>query len=207
MEKDWSVLAAQFDELQRKVTGEVVDAEIKRELASLENLGAAIELGCGNGGYTPSLLAACDSLLATDISEAMVRAAIERLGANPKVEVQQASCYDTGLAAGAFDTVFMANLIHVVQQPALALREAHRLLRDNGRLIIVSFTPDGLSPLGKVRLIARYLKRFGPPPKGGTKFTLKSLCRFVPSYGFEIEDARLLGDRKAKAIFMVARKR
>ncbi|PID90074.1 MAG: methyltransferase type 11 [Bacteroidetes bacterium] len=207
MEKDWSALAAHFDDLQRRVTGPEVDREIKSELAKLQNLGAVLELGCGNGGYTPSLLDACDSLLATDISEDMLRVAKERLKGSPKVSVRQASCYDTGLEAGAYDTVFMGNLIHVVAQPEEAMKEAHRLLKDRGRLVIVSFTPDGLSPLGKAKLIARYLRHFGPPPKGGTKFTLTSLCVFVPSCGFEIEDVHLLGDNMAKAIFMVARRR
>ncbi len=206
MEKDWSELAEHFDELQRRVTGSAVDAEIKRALLMLRELGAVLELGCGNGGYTPSLVNACDSLLATDISADMVRVAHDRLQAFPNVRVQQTSCYNTGLGAGEFDTVFMANLIHVVHQPEVAMREAHRLLKVQGRLIIVSFTPDGLSPLGKMGLIARYLKYFGKPPKGGTKFSLASLCDFVPRYGFELEGARLLGDSMGKAIFLVARK-
>ncbi len=100
----------------------------------------------------------------------------------------------------------MANLIHVVAEPEHVIKEVLRLLKPDGRLVIVSFTADGMSVVEKAKLGVRYLKAFGKPPKGGRKFTLQSLKEFILQYNFNIEESRLLGPEMAKAIFIVARK-
>lgn len=207
MEKDWSSLSENFDDLQRLVTGEAIDKSIKFELSQLQNLGNLLELGCGNCNYTKSLIENSKSILSTDISEEMVRVAREKLKDFSNVEVQQSNCYDTGLESKYYDTVVMANLIHVVSQPETAIKEVRRLLKDNGRLVIVSFTIDGLQLQEKIKLVYRFIKNFGSPPKGGTKFSLNSLKDFVSNHKFEIEEARLLEGKMSNAIFIVARKK
>ncbi|PIE45812.1 MAG: hypothetical protein CSA45_01535 [Gammaproteobacteria bacterium] len=49
--------------------------------------------------------------------------------------------------------MFMANVIHVVEYPDKALREAQRVLKMDGRLIIVSFTMDGMNVINKIKMI------------------------------------------------------
>lgn len=206
MEKDWSKLAEKFDELQKLVTGEFADREIKTALSQIENLGNVLELGCGSGNYTKSLIPHSDSILCTDISEDMVSVAKERLKEFSNVKVEEANSYETGLQSSLYDSIFMANLIHVVHKPEAVLQEAHRLLKENGRLIIVSFTMDGLSFLEKIKLMYRFLKYFGTPPKGGRKFSLRTLQDFVTKYHFEVEEAKMLGEKMSRAMFLIARK-
>ncbi len=105
MEKDWSKLAGEFDALQSYVTGEVVNEQIKSELSQLIDLGVLLELGCGNGRYTKSLIDESVSILATDISEDMLRVAKHQLKEYSNVEISQANCYETGLETKAYDTV------------------------------------------------------------------------------------------------------
>ncbi len=207
MEKDWSKLAEQFDALQTYVTGDAVNEQIKLELSQLKDLGAVLELGCGNGNYTKSLLKESKSIFATDVSAEMLRVAKHQLKDFPNVELGQANCYETGLEAETYDTIFMANLIHVVAEPKRAIEESLRLLKANGRLVLVSFTMDGMSFWEKLKLSFRYIKAFGSSGKDGTKFTLQSLKDFVAQYDFNVEEAKLLGDERCKAIFLVARKR
>ncbi len=206
MEKDWSNLAEHFDALQTYVTGDVVNEQIRLELSQLTDLGVVLELGCGNGKYTKSIIKESDSVLATDISEDMIRVAEYRLDEFPNVQVQQADCYDTGLESESFDTIFMANLIHVVAEPKRAIKEVARLLKPNGKLVIVSFTVDGMPFWEKMKLGYRYVKAFGRSGKDGTKFTLQSLKEFVRQHHFSVAEAKLLGTKQCKAIFLVARK-
>ncbi len=207
MEKGWSKLAGEFDALQSYVTGEVVNEQIKSELSQLNDLGVLLELGCGNGRYTKSLIDESTSILATDISEDMLRVAKYQLKEYSNVVLRQADCYDTGLESEAFDTIFMANLIHVVAEPERAIKEANRLLKPNGRLVLVSFTADGMSFWSKIKLGFRYIKAFGSSGKDGTKFGLLSLKDFVLQHNYNIKEAKLLGDKQCKAVFFCRSKR
>ncbi len=182
-------------------------AEHAASLVPQKEYGKILELGCGNGNFTQSLVNQSNTILATDISKGMLAVAEQRLSAFDNVSVGQADCYNTGLEAGAYDTVFMANLIHVVAEPDKLIKEVRRLLKADGRLIIASATTDSMSFIAKVRLIYRYLKAFGKPPKGGTKFTLQALKNFIVQYSFRLEEAKLLGSKQSKALFLIARKR
>ncbi len=206
MEKDWSKLAENFDDLQRYITGEPTDTIIKESLSNLKNAGDLIEFGCGIGNYTKTLAKLSNSILATDISSEMVRVAKEKLKDFSNVQVQEANCYGTDFEDKTYDTVFMANLIHVVQDPQKALAEAHRLLKNGGKLVIITFTPEKMSFGAKIKMTARYLKAFGVPPKGSTPFTVKTLTEFAAKNNFKIESAELLGNKQSKAVFIVAKK-
>ncbi len=206
MEKSWAEMADKFDEIQEYVTGAEVDKKIKGELSGLKDLGDVLELACGSGNYTRTLAPEAKKILATDISDDMISCAKKKLEDLGNIDFMKADCYETGLNSSAYDTVFMANIIHVVHKPDVAIEEAKRLLKDGGRLVILSFTPDGLSPVAKMKLISRYLKAMGKPPKGGTKFGLKSLKEFVLEHGFEVMEAKLITTKEASAIFLVAKK-
>lgn len=205
MEKDWSVNAKNFDELQRYIVGEETENQIKNQLASLNNLGNVLELGCGNGKLTVSIAPNSKHITATDISQEMLQVAKARLTTFDNITVQQADCYATDYDDNSFDTLFMANLIHGIAKPEQALNEALRLLKPNGSLIILSYTKDGLTPLNKLKMIYRYLKVFGKPPQQGTSFGLKTLIDFINDHHFKVETANLLGNKQSKAMFVVAK--
>ncbi len=205
-EKDWSAIAENFDELQRYITGDETNAQVIAELSQLKNLGQVAEFGCGTGAFTKVLADNSDSIIATDISEHMLTVAKKKLADIDHVSIQQANCYSTDLPEQHFDTVFMGNLIHVVAEPEKALAEAHRLLKADGKLILVSYTKDGMNFFNILKMIYRYLKVFGKPPKGGTKFGLKMLVDFVNDHQFSVEQAELLGNEQSKAMFVVTKK-
>ncbi len=206
MEKDWSAIAANFDELQLYITGEATNEEVITELSQLKKLGQVVEFGCGTGAFTRVLANNSDNIVATDISQDMLMIANNKLANIDNVSVQQANCYATNLPEQQFDTVFMGNLIHVVAEPEKALAEAHRLLKPEGTLILVSYTKDGMSFFNILKMIYRYLKVFGKPPKDGTRFGLKMLTDFVNNHHFTVEQAKLLGNEQSKAMFVIAKK-
>jgi ubiquinone/menaquinone biosynthesis C-methylase UbiE len=204
-EKDWSTFAEEFDQLQEYIAGKETLAICKEHIASLPPLGNLVEFGCGNGTYTKPAATVATRVTATDIAEDMINIARIKLGNHQNVCVEQRDCYASTYPDSAFDTVLMANLIHVVHKPATALKEAHRILQDNGRLVLLSFTADGMKFFDILGLLYRYVKMFGTPPKKGTRFTLASLTEFVNTHGFSVQDASLIG-HKTKAIFLVAKK-
>lgn len=204
-EKDWSATATHFDVLQDYVVGDHTTQLVLSKLASIESLGEVLELGCGNGTFTRAVADNARKIVATDCSPEMAAAAGQRLHGLDNVSVEVANCYQTEYPDQAFDTVFMANLIHVVERPDLAVAESRRLLRPGGRLLLLSFTMDGMKLRHAIPMIFRYLKAFGKPPKKATPFKLDSLCDFVQQNGFAVEHRELLGD-KSKAMLVLARR-
>ena len=50
-----------------------------------------------------------------------------------------------------FDTMFMANVIHVIENPSLALQECYRILKDDG-LLIINFYKSRHEAIGKNKI-------------------------------------------------------
>ena len=205
MEKDWSGIAGYFDRRQEYIAGEETIYVIDRELAKLNKLGKVLELGCGNGKYTRQIINAAEHITATDLSGDMLTVAAEKLKDFKNLTLEPADCYKLEYTDETFDSVFMANLIHVVLKPELALKEARRVLRKNGKLIILSFTTDGMTPENIETMKKRYLKVFGAFPEKKSPMLLNDLVKLVKDSGFQVTEAGLVG-ADTKAMFLAADK-
>lgn len=205
MEKYWSRFADDLAKRQTYVVGVELIAETQNKLKDQRSLGSVLELGCGSGLYTSVLLDHSESIVATDYSREMVEVSRNVFRNEARVRVEQADCCDTKYDDCSFDTVFMANLIHIIPEPRQALKEAYRLLKPGGILLLTCFTIEKMSLVEKIAMLYRYRKTFGPLPKGRTPFFVKTLSRMVADVGFSVVEAGLLG-MTTKTIFLKARK-
>ena len=99
---------------------------------------SVLELGCGHGGYSTVLHDRCRSLLATDIER---DPAFEPEGPAGHVAFEVLDVRrPLPLPTASVDVVFCSSLIEHVEDPALLMREARRVLRDGGSLYL-SFPP------------------------------------------------------------------
>ncbi|VAV89768.1 Transcriptional regulator, ArsR family / Methyltransferase fusion [hydrothermal vent metagenome] len=62
-------------------------------------------------------------------------------------QVRQGDMYDLALADQSVDLILIHQVLHFADDPSTALREASRLLRHNGRVIVVDFAPHTLEYL------------------------------------------------------------
>jgi len=205
-EKYWSRFSSTFDENQEYVVGKNFLAEVKINLNNLSNLGEVLELGCGTGYFTESIVKNAIHVFATDLSGELLEKARERLGDNDKITFQKENCYSTSFKSEKFDTVFMANLIHVIEDPSKVLQECFRVLKDDGLIIITSFTNHEMKTLEIIKLGFRYIKVWGKPPRYTHRFSPDSLGSLMASKGFSIEESKILGI-KTKSLFLTGRKK
>jgi len=159
-EKYWSRFSETYDDNQEYVVGKDFIGEIGKELSKLPKLGKTVELGCGTGVFTELIIPKTMHLVATDLSNELLALARKRLNNHPKIVIQRENCTATSFVPGAFDSAFMANLIHVVENPDKVLKECHRFLRKGGMLIIVTYTNVGMHLLDKI--ISRQPWHVGP---------------------------------------------
>ncbi|MCF8474843.1 MAG: metalloregulator ArsR/SmtB family transcription factor [Emcibacter sp.] len=62
-------------------------------------------------------------------------------------QVRQGDMYDLALANGSMDLILIHQVLHFADDPSSALRETSRLLRKDGRVIVVDFAPHTLEYL------------------------------------------------------------
>jgi arsenite methyltransferase len=106
----------------------------------VERLGGlrAIEFGCGNG-YNLRLLARQypeREWAGVDLSEAHIRAARELTSEYQNVHLQVANYLQLEQIAGSYDAVLAIETLCQCESQAAALREAFRLLRPGGRMMV-----------------------------------------------------------------------
>jgi ubiquinone/menaquinone biosynthesis C-methylase UbiE len=171
----------------------------------LPDLGEVLELGCGTGNFTKVIAQNADHVFATDLSDELLENAKKRLNEIDNITIQKENCMSTSFTSNQFDAVFMANVIHVIENPSMVLQECYRILKDDGLLIITTFTNHGMKSLDIIKLGFRFLKVWGKPPKYTHSFSLESLGTLMESAGFSIEEAKLLGD-KTKTLYLIGKK-
>jgi ABC-2 type transport system ATP-binding protein len=203
-EEYWSKFANTFDDDQRYIVGGVVQQAIIERLSGERDLGELIELGCGTGFYTKVLAVNASHIMATDLSDEMLAVARTQLEDLQNVTVAKADCEATAFPDGKFDSVFMANLIHVIENPSTTLQEAYRILKDGGLLLIVDYTGYGMKWFEKMKMGIRALRRIGKP-RYSRSLSPDELRSLVESAGFKVEGVQLIGDN-SKGIYLRGRK-
>jgi ubiquinone/menaquinone biosynthesis C-methylase UbiE len=120
-------------------------AEDTVELAILEAvgtqpLGSVLDLGTGTGRMLHLLARRADRAFGLDSSHSMLSVARANLEAgNIQCELRQGDVYSPPLERGAFDLVVIHQVLHYLDDPARAIREAARLVAVDGRLLVVDF--------------------------------------------------------------------
>ena len=203
--KQWGKHADTHDNNVLYIVGHTINKEIKGWLANqFKNTDTVLELGCGTGIYSEMIADRVKCLSVTDLSQDMIEKAKVKLSQFSNVEVRIADSYNTLFEDSMFDNALLVNLLHIVKDPISVLKETHRILKDDGRVVIVDFTGYGMPLLQKLRLGFRYLRRFGKPPSYNKNFTPDGVVSIVKEAGFVVEELKLIG-KDTKAVCLRAR--
>jgi ubiquinone/menaquinone biosynthesis C-methylase UbiE len=114
--------------------------------------GNVVEFGCGYGTFTfPAARHATGTVYAFDIEPDLIgrlrmRAKQEAIS-NIVAEIRDFAANGTGLGSGSQSHAMIYNLLHI-ENPNELIREAHRVLRPNGRLSVIHWRSDIPTPRG-----------------------------------------------------------
>lgn len=204
-EEYWSRFPDTYDKKMEYVVGKELREEIIQELNSLPELGELVEFGCGTGIFTETIVQKTKSMFATDLSDSLLAVARTRIGDHSKVTIQKENCMATSFQSEAIDSVFMANLIHVVESPSALLQECYRILRNNGTIVIVTFTNHGMKFWEKIKMGLRFIKSWGKPPAHTQTFSPEDLTTIMIDAGFDIKISKVIGGN-IKALYIIGQK-
>lgn len=152
----------------------------RRIAEDLDGRGPVLELAAGTGLMTAALVKKVNDLVATDRSEAMLEVLKARFQ-NSMVTVRSEDALSVGSPDGSFEAVVAANLLHLLPEPLIMLREAHRVLRAGGLLAVPTFA-HGETLLSRV--VSRLLRLSGLVVS--TRFAGTALADLVRSVGFDV---------------------
>ena len=135
--------AAEWDRIRRLHAADAaVEGEIQAVLAD-RPFRSLLDLGTGTGRMLELLGPELERGLGIDLSLdmlALARARLDRAGLR-QCSVRQGDIYDLALPRNSFDVVIVHQVLHYLDDGARAIREAARVLRPQGRLLVIDFAP------------------------------------------------------------------
>lgn len=99
------------------------------------------DLGCGTGTVAEALAPFVRKVTGVDASPAMLELAENRLSRFDNVELLPGDLESLPLDKETIDAATMILVLHYLEQPETAIREAARCLRPDGKLLIVDMLP------------------------------------------------------------------
>ena len=135
--------AARWDEIRSLY---VSDADVEDEILRAAGSGQfrrLVDLGAGTGRMLTLLGPRAEQAVGLDLSQQMLNIARRNTSEAglTHVELRHGDIFDTRLPDAAADLVVVHQVLHYLGDPAAAVREAARLVAQDGRLIIVDFAP------------------------------------------------------------------
>jgi ubiquinone/menaquinone biosynthesis C-methylase UbiE len=142
-----------------------------------------LDIACGTGELEKLLLNSYPQLqiIGVDISENMLEMARSKL---PNLEFIKAEAIALPFDTSSFDLAITASAFHYFDRPDLALTEIHRVLKPNGKLIIMDWCRDYWT----CKALDLFLKVFDPAHKGC--YNQEELQNFLAIAGFKVVNAQ-----------------
>jgi ubiquinone/menaquinone biosynthesis C-methylase UbiE len=135
-------LAARFDERAATYDESAMHRGLAQAVADFVRLGSVrdlLDVGTGTGLVLRSLPPGPWRLAGVDLSAGMIAVARTALS-DAHLEVADATSLDVPDAS--YDVVTCSTVLHLVPDPAAAMREWRRLLRPGGCVVVASFADD-----------------------------------------------------------------
>jgi SAM-dependent methyltransferase len=104
-------------------------------ILGVDSSDAVLLVGCGTGADF-EFLPGDARCVAVDITPAMLRRAAAKMGAK-RISLAEMDAMALGLASAVFDKVVLHLILAVVPDPVRTLREAERVTRPGGRLVVL----------------------------------------------------------------------
>jgi len=119
-----------------------------------------LDVACGTGEFERRVIeAGTDAeLVGMDLSTRMLEQARRKLHGVPGVRFEQADAHNLPFADASFDAVVCASTFHYFTRPHTVLAEARRVLRSDGRLVLLDWCRD----FWTCRAMDVVLKKFDP---------------------------------------------
>lgn len=158
-----------------------------------------LEIGCGTGQISFLLNRYVRMLIASDYSEKMIEKARKRSKCN-NIEFRVEDGTKLSFKDESFNALVIANVLHIVPDSDSILREARRVLKNDGFLFIINFINDK----EETTFLEKLMKRLGF--KTYRKFTEKKFIKYIEGLGFKMIKTKLIKASPLNELILIAKK-
>lgn len=138
--------AARWDEIRSLYVSETAVEAAVLKAAGPGPFKRLVDLGSGTGRMLTLLGPHAQAAVGLDLSQQMLNIARRHVAdaGLERCELRHGDIFGTRLPGQSADLVVVHQVLHYLGDPAAAVREAARLVAEDGRLIIVDFAPHSL---------------------------------------------------------------
>lgn len=200
-ERFWDRIADFYDRLVEKEYAKEYKRFRKIFFKYVKRKHKVLDVATGTGDIAFVLAKRSKDVTGVDISSDMITQAKAKVAKNPKFLVHDA--HDLGLRRGGFDLVTCCNGLLVMKDPAKALKEMRRVLKNGGKLVTITHSYADASFGHRMHLFRMFIK-LGKPPHWHS-FKGKALRKMHTEAGFKVLKAEYCW-KDPHVVLVVARK-
>lgn len=187
-----------FENLYNSKVNQELCKKVAERISSNDNV---LECACGTGMISVHIATKCRSLIATDFSQGMLAKSRKRCKKIKNIRVEKANILHLEYPNESFDKVVAANVIHLLDQPDIAISELIRVCKKGGKIIIPTYIitkEHGISTI-LIRLINHFTKTFL------YQFNEQSYKNFLKKLGYSQIDFEVINGRTACCIAVITK--
>ncbi len=196
----WDMFSSVYD-LSETIYNKDVYLATGRVVA--EYIGAGdivLECACGTGAISRFVAPKCKRLIATDMSKGMLREAEKNCAEFTNTSFYTADITALKCSDNCFDKVIAGNVIHLLDDPAAAVKELERVCKHGGKIIIPTYI-NAAKP--SQQLVTEAIRIFGVDFK--SEFDFDSYKQFFADMGYENTEFRLVSGRMDCAVAIITK--
>lgn len=197
----WDYIANFYDFFENLYNSKVNQELCKKVAERMSSNDNVLECACGTGMISVHIATKCRSLIATDFSQGMLAKSRKRCKNIKNIRVEKANILQLEYPNESFDKVVAANVIHLLDQPDIAISELIRVCKKGGKIIIPTYIitkEHGISTI-LIRLINHFTKTFL------YQFNEQSYKNFFNKQGYSQIDFEVINGRTACCIAVITK--
>jgi len=142
--KQYGHLASVYDRHWKRYIADTLS--FLKTWAQISPIDTVLDVACGTGEFEKLLLTenSTQSIVGVDISDKMLAIAQQKCSAFPQVSFHIASASALPFPSNSFDVIVSASSFHFFDDPLAALIEMRRVLKPDGKVVILDWCKDYL---------------------------------------------------------------
>lgn len=196
----WDKISGVYDLFETVYNGKVYRSLGERVAEEMEQNDMVLECACGTGAISRYIAPKCKQLIATDLSEGMLRQAAKKCRKYNNVKIKRADMLRLKCRDNRFDKVVAGNVIHLLGEPYAAVKELERVCKAGGKIIIPTYIN---ASSGVNEKAVRLLEFAGANFK--RQFDIRSYRKFFEEAEYKNVDYQIVYGRMPCAIAIITK--